>query len=138
MKSFLVKIITPEKVEYQQSIKSATFPTHNGEITILPDHQDIITAIVHGELRVVGEKGQVEAFFVDTGIAKMTEGVLVILIDALEDVKNLNTKYAEEAYERARLLKENAIKNEDIDFARFEAMFERELGKLRLARKYNR
>src|SRR5690606_33704330 len=134
--NFLVKIITPEKLEYEQSVKSVTFTTHDGEITILPLHENMITAITSGELRVQDTSDEVEAFFVDTGIAKMIDNELVVLIDALEDVESLNINHAEDAYQRARLLRENAIKTEEIDFTRFEAMLERELGRVRVARKY--
>lgn len=138
MQKFLVKIITPEKLEYENSVQSVTFYTHTGEITILSNHENIITTITSGELRVQDINGKTEAFFVDTGISKMIDNDLVILIDQLEDVENIRLDHAEEAYERARLLKEKAIKTEDVDFARFEAMLERELGRVRIARKYRK
>lgn len=138
MKHFLVKIITPEKVMYERSIVSATFPTPDGEVTILPDHQPLIAAISSGELRVQDEQGRVEAFFADTGVARMQENELVVLLDRLESVSTLTIDHAEGAYERARKLKDDAGKMQALDFARFEALLERELGRVRVARKYKR
>jgi F-type H+-transporting ATPase subunit epsilon len=138
MKRFLVKIITPEKKMYEHVVVSATFPTPGGEVTILPDHQPIIAAISSGELRVQDEQGRVEAFFADTGVARMQENELVVLLDRLESVNALTIDHAEEAYERARKLKDDAGKMQALDFARFEALLERELGRVRVARKYKR
>lgn len=138
MKSFLVKIITPEKVMYERNARSATFPTEAGEITILPDHQSLLTAISSGEFRVEDEAGEVEAFFADNGVAKIEGNTLIVLLDRLEAVSLLDVNHAEEAYERARMLKENAGKNQSLEFARFEALLEKELGRVRIARKYKR
>lgn len=138
MKHFLVKIITPEKIMYEHNIVSATFPTPDGEITILPDHEPLIAAISSGELRAQDEQGEVEAFFAAGGVARMHENELVVLLDQLESVKGLNVDHAEEAYERARKLKDDAGKMQALDFARFEALLERELGRVRVARKYRR
>lgn len=135
--SFALKVITPEGVAYERSVVSVTLPTTSGEITILARHQPIITTIRSGELRVVDESGSVEPFFVTSGLASMhQDNSLVILIDYLETAHTINVDHAEMAYERARKLREEVIHVQDVDFARFEAMIERELGRVMVGRKY--
>jgi len=51
-KQIELKIITPEKVLYKEMVDSVSFQTMEGEITVLPGHLPIISAIKPGELRI--------------------------------------------------------------------------------------
>jgi len=134
-----LKVITPEGIAYESSVVSVTLPTTSGEITLLSRHQPIITTIRAGELRIVDDSGAVEPFFVTNGVANMhKDNSLVILIDHLETAHAIDVDHAQMAYERARQLREEAIHVQDVDFARFEAMIDRELGRVTVGRKYRR
>jgi F0F1-type ATP synthase epsilon subunit len=51
-------------------------------------------------------------------------------------VESIDAQHAEEALKRARELREE--KEEDLDFGQVEALIERELNRVRVARKYKR
>lgn len=139
MKQLSVKVITPERVMYSGDVVSISVPTTDGELTILPNHQPIITTIGLGELHMIDTDTQRHAFFVHDGSLHVNEqGEVSILVDESESVSDISLQLAEEAYERARQLKEKAIEQHDVDFARFEALIERELGRVKIARKYRK
>ncbi len=134
---FTVKVVTPEKVVYEHIAKSVTLPTGAGEVTILANHQPIITTITTGEMKIINDTNHSEIFFIDTGVAHFDNmNSLIILIDQSEMVHEINIDHAEQAYERARQLKDQAITNQEEDFARFESLIERELGRIKIAKKY--
>lgn len=136
---FTVKVVTPEKVVYEHLVYSVTLPTDSGEITLLPNHQSVITTVTTGEMKIVDNKNHQEIFFVDTGVAHFDDtNTLVILIDQSESVHEIDIDHAQKAYERARQLKEQAITEQEVDFARFESLIERELGRVKIARKYRK
>ena len=45
-----LQIITPEKIVFDDEVDQVTLPTTTGEITVLPNHIPLITAIEPGEL----------------------------------------------------------------------------------------
>ncbi len=136
---FTVKVVTPEKVVYEHLVYSVTLPTDSGEITLLPNHQSVITTVTTGEMKILDDKNHQEIFFVDTGVAHFDDtNTLVILIDQSESVHEIDIDHAQKAYERARQLKEQAITEQEVDFARFESLIERELGRVKIARKYRK
>lgn len=136
---FTVKVVTPEKVVYEHLVYSVTLPTDSGEITLLPNHQSVITTVTTGEMKILDDKNHQEIFFVDTGVAHFDDtNTLVILIDQSESVHEIDIDHAQKAYERARQLKEQAITEQEVDFARFESLIERELGRVKIARKYHK
>ena len=46
------QIITPDKIAYDDEIDSLTLPTTEGEITILPNHIPLVTAVKPGEIMI--------------------------------------------------------------------------------------
>lgn len=48
-----LKISSPEKNVYEGSIAQVTLPTESGEITILPGHVPIVTALKPGVIKIV-------------------------------------------------------------------------------------
>ena len=46
------RIITPEKVVYENEVDQATLPATDGEVTILPNHRSYIASLKPGEIRL--------------------------------------------------------------------------------------
>ena len=54
MKKIDLKIATPERVVYRnEAVDSITLPTQQGEITVLPGHIPLVSALQPGEVVVV-------------------------------------------------------------------------------------
>jgi len=132
-KTFELKIVTPEKVLYRDTIESVSVMTADGEITVLANHLPIISAIVPGELRIKKD-GKVLFFSVTHGVLEMDGKTATLLTDAAERAEAIDEKRAEEARQRAQVLM--AEKRGDAEgYTDAVAEMERALSRVRIARK---
>lgn len=130
------KIVTPEKVIYENEISQITIPTMNGEITVLPDHIPLVSVLKAGELKIKDKDGE-HNLAVSGGFLEVKgNNEIVILADHAERAEEIDLQKAEEARKRAEeQMKE--IKNvQDVDYAKLQAIIERETNKMRVAKKY--
>ncbi len=131
------KIVTPERVTYENEIDQVTVPTEDGEITILSRHAPLVSILKPGEMRIKnGEETVLLA--VSTGFVEVQPNSEVyILADTAERAEEIDLKKTEEAKARAeKLLKEQDTA--DIDFARLQAVLNREMARLKVAQKYRK
>lgn len=132
-KQIELKIITPEKVLYQEMVDSVSFQTMDGEITVLPNHLPIISAIKPGELRIKKEK-EVEYFSVTRGVAEVDGKSIIILTDAAEKAEEIDMQRAEQARERAKeLMSQKAVDEEG--YADAVAHLERAISRAKIAKR---
>ena len=113
-----------------------TVPTDYGVITILPKHEPLMTVCGMGELLVSFEDGKQKSYFVDGGVVQVADNEVEILTSIAEEADELDEAKIEEARRRAEKLKQE--KPIDIDIARVEIALQRELARLKLARKRKR
>ena len=52
MATFLLEIITPEKIVFQDEVDMVTVPAAEGILGILPNHADLYTHLTQGELKI--------------------------------------------------------------------------------------
>ena len=135
-KQLELKIVTPEKVVYDGFVESVSFPTVEGEITILPNHIPIISAIKPGELKIKKE-GSYEYFSVTKGVIEMDGKMITVLIDAAERAEEIDEERAEKARVKAQELMSKERKDEE-GYAEARAQFERALARLKIAKKKSR
>lgn len=135
-----LKIITPEKLVVDEIVDSISIPTVSGVITVLDKHIPIVSVIKAGEM-VVRKAGAGIGYVVYKGLVNvrphrkgLTE--VVVLLERTEKVDELDHKRAEEALLRAQALR--LEKNDDIDFVATEALIEKELNRVKIARKYKK
>lgn len=128
-----LKIVTPERVVYEDKVDSVTAMTQMGEVTILSGHIPLVANLQAGELSV--RKNGTEEFLVaSTGFLEVRSGnEVVILADTAERVEELELEKIAEAKERARKLLEEKRNIDDVAFADAAAMLERELARERVA-----
>ncbi len=129
------KIITPERVLMEGEADAITVMTANGEITVLPKHEPIVTLLRAGEMKV--RKGsEVANIAASTGLLEVRgNNEVIILADTAERSEELELAAIEEAKRRAEdALKQIKNKN-DVAFADAAAHMERELARYRVALK---
>ncbi len=138
MKTLSLKIVTPERIVFEQTVDSVTAMTEMGEVTILPDHIPLIANLRAGELRV--KNGGEESFLVaSTGFLEVRgNNEIVILADTAERAEELELEVIEQAKERARKLLEEKRHVDDVAFADAAAILERELARYRMAIKHKK
>lgn len=135
-KKITFKIITPEKIMFEEKIDFVTMDTRSGVITILPEHIPLVSILKPGEM-LVHKDGEVIPLVAMGGFVEVRKNSeVIVLADSAQRAEEIDIKKAEEAKERAeKLAKEKATMN-DVEYARVAASLERELARLRVARKY--
>jgi len=132
------KIVTPERTVMEEEAYQATLPVVGGEVTILPDHIPYIGAIKAGEIIIRKEANGEEISLVTSGgFVEFHDNTLVILADTAERAEEIDLARAEAARTRAEELKKEAIHMGEEEYARMAALIEKELARVRVARKHH-
>ena len=128
------KVITPERVLFEDTISSITLPTLEGEITILDNHLPLVAGLAFGAARLVRKD---EEYFValSGGFVEVRAGnEVIVLADSADRAEELDLVKIEAAHEVAvKLLAEKRFAN-DLEYASVAALLERELARLKVAR----
>jgi len=132
-KQIELKIITPEKVLYQEMVDSVSFQTMEGEITVLPDHLPIISAIKPGELKIKKGK-EIEYFSVTRGVAEVDGKNIMILTDAAEKAEEIDIARADEARQKAKEIMSQKKVDEE-GYADAVAHLERAISRAKIAKR---
>jgi len=131
-----IKLITPEKIIFSGDVLYVTVPTTTGVITVLPAHAPLVSSIAKGEL-VIKTKEEEMHFAVFAGVIDVRSGSIVnILVDRSERAEEIDVARAEEAVARAKKILEEKSHESDVDFARFEALIEKELNRVKVGSKW--
>ncbi len=122
-------------------------PTEAGEITILPQHAPLVGIVKVGEIRIKKTDVQeVVSLSISGGIIEIrpsdetnkTETEVVILAFQTELATEIDIMRAEEAYARALKAMEDSENLVDTDFAKFQAVLDKELNRINLAKKWRK
>ena len=135
-KTLKLKIATPEKVIYENEILQVSIPTMDGEITVLPNHVPLVSVLKAGEMKIVDKDGE-QILAVSGGFLEVRgQNEIVILADNAERATEIDIDRAEQARLRAEELMKQTKSVEDVDFAKLQAMMEREMNRVRVGKKY--
>lgn len=105
-KTMKLKMVTPERVLFEQEVNRVTASTDLGQITVLPNHLALVTNIWPGEI-IIEADGKVTPLVVSGGFLEICDNLVTILADTAEHVDQVNLAEAEEAIKLAgKLLKE--------------------------------
>lgn len=126
-------ITTPERTTLKETVDSVSIPTSLGYITVLPHHIPLVAQVAAGEL-IYRSGSAEESLIVAGGFVQVLGDSVTILADIAERPEEVDIKLVEEAHERAqKLLAEQDF--DSVEYATFAAQLERELTRLRIARK---
>ncbi len=127
------EIVTPEKTVLKDEFQEIVIPTQSGQITVLPGHIPLVSVLVPGEIIARGDNKEF-SMAVSGGFVEVLIDKVVILADTAERAEEIDEKRAEEAKKRAeKLLQEK--KTDKREFAALAAKMEKELARLKVARK---
>jgi len=132
------EIVTPERVVFKEEISQITLPTKMGEITVLPNHIPLVSALLPGVVHVKKTNGEDEVISISGGFLEVLKDKVVILADTAERAEELDFKRAEEAHRRAVELKEKACRGEKVDFTEVNAAIERELARTKAVKRWRK
>lgn len=129
------QITTPEREVYSDEVDQVTLPTLDGEITVLPNHLPLVSVLVPGEARVVSN-GDETLMAVSGGFIEIQpDSKVIVLADTAERAEELDIEKIEEAKKMAEQALAEKRDLDDESFAEAAASLERELARLRVARK---
>ncbi|NMC51783.1 F0F1 ATP synthase subunit epsilon [Candidatus Kuenenbacteria bacterium] len=134
-KKIYFEITTPEKNVYRDEVDSISLPTEMGQITILANHIPLVSSLTPGEL-IIRKDGKELDMAVSGGLVEVRgNNHVVVLSDTAEHAEEIDEARAEEARKRAEeLLKEK--RDDASEYAIVAAKLQRELARLRVARKH--
>jgi F-type H+-transporting ATPase subunit epsilon len=131
------KIVKPEGVVYADEIEKVTIPTQAGEITILPDHIPLVSVLATGEVLIYKHDASVISIAVSGGILEIRpDSKVYVMADTAERAEEIDLARAEEAHARAQELLKQEHNLADVDFARIQAVIEKELNRIGIKNKY--
>lgn len=137
MKKFSLKIVTPERVLFEGEVFQVSVSTTMGQITVLPNHIPLVAQLSPGEILVRFNGSDESLMVVSGGIVEVLPEQVVILADTAERAEEIDEARAEEARQKAEELLKTKVADAE-QFALFTAQMEKELARLRVARKYKK
>ncbi len=144
--SFLLQMVTPEQIIYQQMAQKLIVSTLEGEITILPQHTSLVAAIKPGEVHILeasqsGNSKKERLMVISEGVVEVLDNKVRLLVQTADRVEELNRQKILEAKKLAEEMIEKARKKGDIDeknFADLESTLQREIARLKVYDRYRK
>lgn len=127
-----LKIVTQNKIIYEDKIDGFYTSTADGRIGVLPNHMPITTVLEIGVTKIITEK---EDVYVATmgGIMHFKDNEAVILTDIAELGQDIDEVRAKEAMERAKARLE--AKRDKLDVLRAQIALKKAIARISATRK---
>ena len=134
-KQLKLKIITPERTVLEEMVDSVSLPTTEGEITILPNHIPLVTALKSGDI-VARKQGEDIPLATVGGFVEIHDNEVAVLADFAEHVSEIGEDTLKEAQARAAEIREMQKNASDVDFEHLASELERSLTRVKIADKW--
>jgi len=105
-------IITPVKIVLSEEVDEVTIPTIDGEISILPNHVNLLTKIAAGEM-VIRKGAHADLFAITGGFLEVLNNHVNVLADYAIHADDIEIAKVEEAKERAQKAMKEKLTEED-------------------------
>lgn len=130
-----LEIITPERKVLSEEVDSVTVPTSTGEITVLPEHENLISLIGTGEL-TYRKDGKEVPLALTGGFLEINNGQVNIIAEHAIKADEIQIAKAKEAKEKAEKLMLGKLNKQELLMAVAEQR--KALLELRIAEKYRK
>ncbi len=97
---FLLKVITPERVFYEDMVTMVEFNTTEGEIGVYKDHIPLTVIVKPGILTITTKDG-IKNAALHSGFAEILQDKITILAEVVEWPEEIDLDRAQDAKERA-------------------------------------
>ena len=131
MDTFGLKIIASDKVFYEGRCRNLIIPAPDGEVGLLPHHENMVIAIEVGIARMEVEAGKWNEIAVGTGFAEIVNNRVTLLVDTAEKPDDIDVRRAQEQKERAE--EQMRQKRSIQQYYHTQASLARAMNRLRLA-----
>lgn len=131
MDTFGLKIIASDKVFFEGRCRSLVIPAPDGEVGLLPHHENMVIAVEVGIARMEAEEGKWCEIAVGTGFAEIVNNRVTLLVDTAERPEDIDVRRAQEQKERAE--EQMRQKRSIQQYYHTQASLARAMNRLRLA-----
>jgi len=128
-----LKIVTPEKLIFDEEVTQVNVSTEQGILGILPNHANLMAKLEPGEL-VIKKGGKVDTLAVGDGFLQITNNTLIVMTDLVVSEGDIDERAVEEAKKRAEQALSQTLSNEE--YAETLANLEKSLAQLRIKRRH--
>lgn len=131
MEQFRLRVITPDRIFYENDAEMVEFNTTEGEIGVLPGHIPMTVILKPGILTITEADG-IKTAALHAGFAEILPEKITILAEVVEWPEEIDLARAEAARDRA----EERIKSHtpETDLARAETALQRALARITVLR----
>lgn len=128
-----LKLVTLGGVKLDEAVYSVTIPTIDGEISVLPSHEPLVTVAKDGVITVRRSKEtQEEEFFVISGgVVEIDQTGVRILVDEADHGDDIMEAETQAALERAIAARDNA--GNQIEREKAKQLIDRHMVRLKVA-----
>ena len=127
-----LEIVTPQATVFSEDVHMVTLPAIEGEIGIYPQHTQLITQVVPGEI-IVTKDGADTLLAVGEGLVEVTATRVSILTDMAIRADQIDEAKVQEARDRAAARLREKISDEEV--ASVNASMVRALAQLQVRRR---
>ncbi|MCM1190259.1 MAG: ATP synthase F1 subunit epsilon [bacterium] len=129
--SFLLRVITPDRIFYEKQVQMVEFNTTEGEIGVLPGHVPLTVILKPGILDIT-EDGQDKIAALHAGFAEILPDRVTILAEIIEWPEEIDGERAAAAKERAE--ERLRTKTPETDVMRAETALQRAIARIQVLR----
>ena len=130
-----LELVTLTGVKLDQEIYQATIPTVEGEISVYPDHEDLVAIAVPGVISVRDRKDdsddRMEYFAISGGVIEISGKKIRILVDEAEHGDEIIEAEFRAALERALQLRDQS--DDQIELEKAHQLIDRHQVRLKVA-----
>lgn len=134
MHTLQLEIVTPEKTIFSAVVNQVTLPTMMGEITVLPNHVPMVSALAAGMVRIASDGGEM-LMSISRGFIEIQHHRVIVLAETAERAEEIDVAKAQAARDEAqKSLSEQRLDREE--YANTMALLEKQLARLRVAERH--
>jgi len=130
-----LQLITLSGEKLSEEVYEVTIPTRDGEISVFPGHETLVTLATDGVLYVRRKRSDIddarEVFAINGGIVQISPTLVRVLVDEADSADELVANEIEAALERATSLRANA--KDAVSISEAEALMNRAATRLKVA-----
>ncbi len=130
-----LKLVTLTGVKIDKPIYSAIIPTVDGEISVFPSHESLVTLAKNGMITVRFNEhdsdAKLEYFAISGGVVQIDQGQIRILVDEADHGEEILEAETQAALERA--IKQRDEADDQIEREKAHQLVDRHMVRLRVA-----
>lgn len=130
-KLFQLKIVSPDRIFYEDDVDMVEFTSSEGEMGVYADHIPLTTVLVPG-IMTIHKEGEIKKAAVHAGFAEILQDSVTILAEVAEWPEEIDINRANEARIRAERRLGGTSGEADINLLRAELALKRSLTRIKL------